>query len=333
MKQMLITGAGGFIGGHIVEKCLHEGCAVYALAHKHIPSRLAQLAESQSISLITADIRDSARLTEIFRPLPRLDALIHCAAKASDTGRDADFKSVNYEAVKHLARLAQQHATERFVFISTTDVYGLHDFSGQTEERLGYETRPINPYPKYKILAEKWLRKELPPERYSIIRPAAVWGEDDPTLTARVREFLRWSPFIIHFGSWRGKNRWPLAHVREVALAAYLAAFLEEARGQTIHVLDERRTSIDEFYHQVAATYFPGKKYRTVCLPLWCGFIIGAISTGLSNLFNTAKPLWDPTLYALYSVTHDLDFSAENFKKLKGAGQAISNGHARPTRG
>jgi nucleoside-diphosphate-sugar epimerase len=317
MRQVLVTGAGGFIGGHIVQKCVSESCFVQALAHKKIPPWLEDLAQSGAVKLYRADIRNYEELAVIFQQLPRLDAIIHCAAKASDTGRERDFKAVNYEAVRHLVKLAKINDTENFTFISTTDVYGLRNFSGQTENELTFEANPGNPYPKYKILAEKWIQAELPEDRYSIIRPAAVWGDDDPTLTARVKAFLKWSPVIVHFGSWKGRNRWPLAEVGSVALAAYLAAFQNQAKGRAIQVLDEKHTSIDEFYRDVAARYFPQRKYRSICLPMWCGIIIGAVSTALSNLLNTAKPVYDPTLYALYSVSRNLDFSSASFEELK----------------
>ena len=319
--QIMVTGAGGFIGGHIVRKCVSEGCFVQALAHRNIPAWLEELARKGQVKLYQADLRDYGRLSAIFEDLPSLDSIIHCAAKASDIGREKDFKAVNFDAVKHLARLAQMNEAKRFVFISTTDVYGLRDFSGQTEAELSYDARPHNPYPKYKIMAEKWIQAELPKEIYSIIRPAAVWGEDDPTLTARIRDFLAWSPFIVHFGPWRGRNRWPLARVESVALAAYLASFQPQAQGRAIQVLDQRHTSIDDFYRQVALRYFPDKKYRTVCLPMWCGILLGTVSTGLSNIFNTQKPVWDPTLYALYSVSRNLDFSSAGFEELKNSAQ------------
>lgn len=321
LRQVLVTGAGGFIGGHIVRECLLQGCYVHALIHHHVPEQLKQLEHESKLTLWCGDICDAAVMENLFADLPQLDAVIHCAAKASDVGRKREFIAANYRAVQTMGRLALQHGVGRLVFISTTDVYGLRDFNGESETELSFDEKARNPYPKYKILAEKWLTANLPPERYCIIRPAAVWGPDDLTLTKRAKDFLSWSPFIIHFGRWHGHNRWPLAHVKNVAKAAYLGAFSPRAQGRAFQVLDPRHTTIDEFYRMVAAMYFPHKKFRTITLPLWCGQVIGTISTGLSNLLNLKRPLWDPTLYALYSVSRNLDFSPQSFLDLLTAEQ------------
>jgi len=165
-------------------------------------------------------------------------------------------------------------------------------------------------------MAEEWLRENLPPERYSIVRPAAVWGDDDPTLTRRIRNFLAVSPWIVHFGPWKGANRWPLAHVERVALACYLAATHPDARGTAFHVLDPEPTSMEEVYRRVAEAFFPDKTFTSITVPLWCGIVIGALSTGIARMLNLAYPPWDPSLYALYSVSRNLDFSPEFFERL-----------------
>ncbi len=317
MRHVLITGAGGFIGLRATLRFIDEGCFVHAMVRNAIPPRLRELEDQGKAAVVHCDITDAAQVDALFRNLPLLDALVHCAARASDVGREAAFRAANYDAVRSLAGKAMDKGTGVFVFVSTTDVYGLHDFFGQTEDELECDLTAKNPYPKYKILSEQWLRARIPPDRFSIVRPAAVWGENDQTLTKRIKDFLALSPWIVHFGPWKGRNRWPLAHVDRVAKACFIAAFHPQARGKAFHVLDPERTSMEDFYRRVAAEHLPGKRFRTLCLPLWCGAVIGACSTLLANLLNLGQPLWDPTLYALHSVSRNLDFSPAFFEFLE----------------
>ncbi len=317
MRQVLITGAGGFIGLRTVLRFLDEGCFVHALVRNNVPERLLALEAAGRVLIVRCDITDTAALRSLVRKLPCLDAVVHCAALASDVGPEALFRAANYDAVRELAWAAMENGAGVFVFVSTTDVYGLRDFSGQTEEELVYDLAASNPYPKYKILSEQWLRNTLPAERYSIVRPAAVWGEDDPTLTRRIRDFLARSPWILHFGPWKGGNRWPLAHVDRVAKACFLAAFHPKARGKAFHVLDPERASMGDCYRRIAGEYFPGRRFRTVRLPLWCGLAIGGLCTFLTNLLGRTHPLWDPTLYAVHSISRNLDFSPALFEELE----------------
>jgi nucleoside-diphosphate-sugar epimerase len=91
------------------------------------------------------------------------------------------------------------------------------------------------------------------------LRPAAVYGEDDMTIEKRAVDFLRISHFIVHFGKWKGQNRWPAANVETVAAAAYAAAVSDEFNGTAINIIDEKRISMDEYYRQIGAKYFPKK--------------------------------------------------------------------------
>ena len=126
----------------------------------------------------------------------------------------------------------------------------------------------------------------------------------------RVLDFLERSPFIVHFGRWRGRNRWPLAHAENVARAAVLAATADEARGEAYNVLDPERTTIEEYYRMLVDAFLPEKRgMRSVTLPLAAGRAAGAVSSLVSDALDLDRPLFDPSLYGLHSVSANLDFS------------------------
>ena len=170
---------------------------------------------------------------------------------------------------------------------------------------LAFDETVKNPYPKYKILSEKWLAATLPRERFSCVRPCVVYGRGDTSITPRTVAYLKNSPLVFHFGKWRGRNRWPLAHVENVCRTLHAAMVLTEAGGEGVTVLDSRRVTVSEYYHELAAEFLPGKRLREMTLPMALIRPIAALSTALSR----SKPLFDPTLYALDTISHNLDFS------------------------
>jgi nucleoside-diphosphate-sugar epimerase len=311
MRSVLVTGAAGFIGGHVVESFLKSGWRVFALVHRRRSARLERLADR--IGILEGDVAEPDSVRAVLAACCQAGegppVVAHCAGRASDVGRDREFRRANYESVVHLGEAVLRGEAERLVFVSTTDVYGILDHTGTDEDSTPLRAVPDNPYPRYKIQAEDWLRAHVPPERWTIIRPAAVWGEDDPTMSARVVSFLRISPVIVHFGPWRGRNRWPLAHVRNVAETVRLGAERPESRGLAINVLDSEWTSVDEFYRLLARAYFPGRRYGTLSLPRWLGWPFAATVSGISNLLNLSHPFTDPSRYALEVVSRNLDFA------------------------
>jgi nucleoside-diphosphate-sugar epimerase len=318
---VLITGAAGFIGSYTVREFVAQGWHVLALLHRTRAPELEELQRDGVVTLLYGDMTDPRALRAAVTSALQarggaLDAIVHCAGRASDVGWSRAFRTANYASVVHLGTLALELGVARFVFVSTTDVYGLRDFAGEGEDELPLVNNTHNPYPHYKIAAEQWVRATLPADRYALIRPAAVWGVGDKTLTPRAIAFLRTSPWMIHFGHWRGRNRWPLAHVRNVAMGNYLAATQPEAAGKAINILDSEHTSIDEFYHLVAEIFLPGKSFGCLTVPRWLGQIYGGIVSCCSNLCHLDHPCTDPSLYALYSISSHLDFSNQRFRDL-----------------
>lgn len=325
MQHVLITGAAGFIGGYAVREFVNQGWHVFALVHRNTSPLLESLADSGDVTIVRGDMNDFGAVESELRSLLRsrgvpLDAIVHCAGRASDVGRREQFRRTNFESVVTLCDLTDRMDVDRLVFVSSTDVYGLRDFHCETEAELPLCNNIRNPYPEYKIAAEEWIRSHLPAERYAIIRPAAVWGVGDPTLTPRIVSFLKSSPWIIHFGHWQGRNRWPLAHVRNVAMGLFLAATEPYAGGMAINVLDSEVTTMEQFNRILASIYLPDKWLRSVTWPWWVGKLIGAAVSSISNGLNLDRPFTDPSLYALHSVSCDLNFSNAAFLHLLKAG-------------
>ena len=298
MKTVLVTGAGGFIGLNTVKMYSEYNWRVLALVHNKIPHELYNL---NNVEVIKGDVTDEEFMSQFSK---QIDIVAHVAGLAKDIGSDEKFRKLNFEPIKHLSKLPK----DKIVYVSSSDVYGIKDFNNADENTPLLEY-PKNPYPKYKIISELWLRENC--SKYVIIRPAAVWGEGDLTLEKRVVDFLETSPYIVHFGKWKGKCRWPLANVKNVAKTIVAVSETDKFDNEAITIIDPEKTTIDEYYRTIASKNFPDKKFKNLYLPMWTGKLLGFISTTVSNLIGLKEPLFDPTFYAVHHVSSNLDFSCD----------------------
>ncbi len=317
-KRILVTGAAGFIGGCCARELRRRGLDVVALVHRR------QAADLGGATTVHGSITDTPSPWAALAKHGPFDAVVHCAGRATDIGRFRQFLRVNVQGVINLIRAMPEVGIGRLVHVSSTDVYGLKDFVN-ADESTPLCRRPGNPYPRSKILAEQAIRAMLPPEQYVILRPGAVWGEGDRTILPRIVDYLGRCSRVIHFGRWRGRNRWPLAHVRNVATAAYLGACCDEAAGETYNVVDAEHTTIDQYYRLVIERFLPERSaLSSRTLPFWVGWLAGAAGTFVSNLMHRDQPLFDPTLYSLRSVSCNLDFNGDKLRLLAGTcGEAL----------
>lgn len=329
MKSVWITGAAGFVGRHTVQAFVDDGWRVLAGVHRNLTPSLEELVRAGAVDLVRADVSDAAELTRALDDTlearsEALQAIVHCAARVNDVGRGSKFERANVEGTRNVVSLAKRLDVPRFVHCSTTDVYGLTDFTGQAEEDLPLATHEIHPYVRTKIRAEGLVRDTLGLERWAIVRPAHIWGADDPHITQRMVDFLRVSPLILHAGRWRGDNRIPLSHVRNVAAALHAAATRPEAIGKAMNVLDAERTTQEEFFRLLAELHFPERRFRSVSIPTWLGYAAGAAVSAMALILNQDEPITDPSLYGARATTANLDLCNRRFLDLMNrAGQPV----------
>jgi len=166
--KILVTGGCGYKGHVLVPKLLELGHEVEVLDTQWFGSFLK---ENKNLKIIKGDIRDIDKIE-----LDSIDSIIHLAAIANDPSSDLNPKltwEVNALATMQLADKACRSKVERFIYASSSSVYGIKEEEHVTED---LELNPITEYNKTKMVAERVLLSYSDDMVVQIVRPATVCG-------------------------------------------------------------------------------------------------------------------------------------------------------------
>lgn len=174
-NTVLVTGGAGYVGGVLVPRLLAEGFRVKVLdLYIYGENVLASVKNHQNLEQIKGDIRDQSLLREV---LPGCDAVIHMACISNDPSFELNPRlslTINYECFGPLVRISKESGVKRFIYASTSSVYGVSDAPQVTED---HPLVPLTDYNKYKGLCEPILLDQQTPDFTTVvIRPATVCG-------------------------------------------------------------------------------------------------------------------------------------------------------------
>ncbi len=160
-ERILVTGAAGFIGSHLVERLLARGDAVVGVDNfdpfyspEEKRRNLAGASAHPRFRLLEADCAEGESLEALLGEEP-IDAIVHLAAKAGvrpSIQQPAAYTRANIVATQAMLELARRRGIDRFVFGSSSSVYGNADRVPFSEEDAA--DRPISPYAATKRAGE-----------------------------------------------------------------------------------------------------------------------------------------------------------------------------------
>jgi nucleoside-diphosphate-sugar epimerase len=263
MERVLVTGGAGYVGSALVPALLKAGYRVRVLdLYIFGPRALQPVAGHPNLEQIKGDIRERDLLKVALRDCR---AVIHLAAISNDPSFELNpllGRTINFDAFEPLVKIARASGVRRFIYASTSSVYGLSDRTEVTEE---HPLVPLTDYNKYKGLCEPILLREQAPDFTTIVvRPATVCGYAprqrlDLTvniLTAHAHELRR----ITVLG---GAQMRPNIHIRDLVELYLLLLRLPAARvagqiynaGWQNHTVAELARTVSE----VVSARVPGR--------------------------------------------------------------------------
>lgn len=174
-SRVLVTGGAGYVGSWLVPKLLAAGIGVNVLdLYLYGREPLAGVRENPLLREIVGDLRDPQAVADALRDC---DAVIHLACISNDPSFELDpqlGRSINYDAFRPLVRAAKKQGATRFIYASSSSVYGLKDEPDVTEDM---PLEPLTDYSKFKALCENVLDEEREDGFATLIlRPATVCG-------------------------------------------------------------------------------------------------------------------------------------------------------------
>ncbi len=225
----LITGASGFIGGHLVERLLRENHRVRCLVRRTSDTALLRRLD---VELVEGDLATPGSLS---RAVQGCRYVLHCGAMVSDWGTVGEIRGINALGTRNLLEAAVAASVERFIHFSTTDVYGYPD--GPAVDETYVATGFRNWYSQTKREAEHEVLRahQNGSVQVVILRPATVYGPRSREVIGEMAAAIRRGHMLLIDG---GRATAGLSYVANVADAAALALRAEAAPGQAFNVTD-----------------------------------------------------------------------------------------------
>jgi dihydroflavonol-4-reductase len=245
--RVLVTGASGLVGSHLVELLNQSGARVRVLARKTSNLRWVEGIDFEK------HIGDVTQAPEELLPAVEGAEVVYHVAGCVKALRKKTFFEVNAQGTGNLlqACLSLQTPPRRFVLVSSAGAAG----PSRTDAALTEDVppRPLTPYGWSKLAAEQLAREYMDRLSIAVLRPAAIYGPRDYELLPAFRAVK--SGLAARLGV--SPRRFNMCHVRDVARAVMLAGSVEAA-GSEIFLVGGKNTDQSELVEAIARAL--GKK-------------------------------------------------------------------------
>jgi nucleoside-diphosphate-sugar epimerase len=276
---VLVTGATGLLGSHIVDLLVERGERVRALAR---PGENYERLTALGVEVCCSDLSDHRSLEAAVQGMERV---LHCAAKTGPWGPEAEYQRINVEGLKALVEASVVAGVQRFVHVSSITVHG-NDVRGTADETAPLRVEP-NPYSRTKVAGERLLaaliRERAAP--ITIVRPGWIYGPRDAASFARFATLIRDGKMLV-IGS--GANHVPLIYVRDAAEGVIRASAAPGASGRAYLLVNDERVTQHDYLAAIAHEL--GVRSPSRRIPYHVALGLGATAEFVGHLSRQKQP-------------------------------------------
>jgi nucleoside-diphosphate-sugar epimerase len=319
--SILVTGAGGFLGGQLVESLLRRGERDLRLLYRREadPGSLQSLRQRYPDARLEAVTVNLLQTGQLPRVVSGVDLIIHAAA--GKRGAAADMFLNTVVGTRNLLDAAVSAGCRRIALVSSFAVLRLADLASGAviDERCGIEPDGLQKgaYGFVKVQQELLLREHQARHGYEyvVLRPGVIYGPGDGSVSPRVG--LRIGALFFSLG---GGCTLPLSYVENCADAVVLTA-LQAPSGSVFSIVDDELPSCREY---LALYRRRVERLRTVPVPYWL-FTLGV--RGM-NVYHQRSHGQLPAIFSSYlvrSMYRKFRYSNQALKKI-GWQQRVATG-------
>ncbi len=244
-KNVLVTGATGFVGGHLVKRLLKEDANVRVLVRKSSDKTTVAALSNSGAKVIFGDVTDK---DSVFEAAEGVEYIFHIAALFREAKHgDSVYYDINVEGTRNVLDAAEKNNVVRMVHCSTVGVHSHIPFPPASEEEA---YRPGDIYQHTKCEGEKLAQERFQSNRVAgvVVRPAMIWGEGDRRMLKLFQGVAKRRFPVI--GDGKTLTHW--VYVHDLVEGFILCANNDNAKGQTYIFAGKRPISISELVQTVA---------------------------------------------------------------------------------
>jgi predicted dehydrogenase/nucleoside-diphosphate-sugar epimerase len=285
--NILITGASGFLGGHIIEQAVTAGHRVRAFVRK--TSRIDAL-ERLGVEIVRGDLKNEQSLHQA---VADIDVVINAASSMDGVSQEVEAATVR--GTRALLLAAEQSGVRRFIHISSIGIYAVRKLSrGETiaeDSPLEKEPRFLNEYVTSKISAESVALEFADHGKMKVIvlRSGIIYGPRGKWTLSRMGYAFGKNLYVI-IGN--GRNLLPVTYVENCANAALLAAENAAVDKGIFNIIDDEPLGQAEFLRRLKATANPA--LRIVKSPYALSYASAFVGERLGKLLGIPFPFRTP---------------------------------------
>jgi nucleoside-diphosphate-sugar epimerase len=243
--DVLVTGATGFVGYHLLRSLRARGCTVHVFAARGESTE--RLEREYSVIVHRGDVCD---LDSLLEPMRKTQIVFHLAGIHGLWRPKEEYYRVNVGGTENVCQAALKVGIRRLIHVSTWAVYGI----GRSRKPLN-ESSPVRPVPDTytitKAAADQLVLRYINNHRLpaTVIRPAVMFGPGDFVNFRRMAERLQAGKTVI-IGE--GTNHLTFVYVTDVVEGMVAAAFHDQGEGKIYNLGTDQPLTQEQFWATIA---------------------------------------------------------------------------------